>query len=216
MTFVEKYGKILRPLITPYKENEDVDYDRYAELIEYVVTRDLCDSLIVTGTTGEASLLTFDERVKLMETAVKAAAGRKPVIAGTGCASTKETVMLTKKAEELGIELCLIVCPFYNKPTQEGLYLHYKAIAESVKVDIMLYNIPIFVGVNLEAETVGRLAAIPRDWFPEDPTFSATRCGRSLKLLKRETTRRRRSCLSRCTVSANRPGRTAGFCRTPF
>lgn len=161
MTFVEKYGKILLPLITPYKENEDVDYDRYAELIEYVVTKDLCDSLIVTGTTGEASLLTFDERVKLMETAVKAAAGRKPVIAGTGCASTKETVMLTKKAEELGIELCLIVCPFYNKPTQEGLYLHYKAIAESVKVDIMLYNIPIFVGVNLEAETVGRLAAIP-------------------------------------------------------
>ena len=161
MTLVEKSGKILLPLITPYKENEDVDYDRYAELIEYVVTKDLCDSLIVTGTTGEASLLTFDERVKLMETAVKAAAGRKPVIAGTGCASTKETVMLTKKAEELGIELCLIVCPFYNKPTQEGLYLHYKAIAESVKVDIMLYNIPIFVGVNLEAETVGRLAAIP-------------------------------------------------------
>ena len=84
MKFQEKYGQILLPLITPYDKNENVDYDRYAELIEYLIKNDLCDSLIVTGTTGEASLLTFDERVKLMETALKAAAGRKPVIAGTG------------------------------------------------------------------------------------------------------------------------------------
>lgn len=160
MNFQEKYGQILLPLITPYKENEEVDYERYGELIEYLIQNDLCDSLIVTGTTGEASLLTFDERVKLMETAVKASNGRKPVIAGTGCASTKETIALTKAAEELGIALCLVVCPFYNKPTQEGLYLHFKAVAESTKCSIMLYNIPIFVGVNIEAETVARLAAI--------------------------------------------------------
>lgn len=160
-SFVEKYGQILLPLITPYDANEDVDCGRYAELIEYLIKEDLCDSLIVTGTTGEASLLTFDERVKLMETAVKAAAGRKPVIAGTGCASTKETIALTNKAVELGIETCLVVCPFYNKPTQEGLYLHFKALAENTKANIMLYNIPIFVGVNLEAETVRRLAAFP-------------------------------------------------------
>ena len=159
--FVAKYGQILLPLITPYDANEDVDYGKYAELIEYLIEKDLCDSLIVTGTTGEASLLTFDERVKLMETAVKAAAGRKPVIAGTGCASTKETVALTNKAVELGIETCLVVCPFYNKPTQEGLYHHFKTLAESTKANIMLYNIPIFVGVNLEAETVRRLASIP-------------------------------------------------------
>ena len=156
----KKYGKILLPLITPYDAAEEVDYGKYAELINYVIENDVCDSLIVTGTTGEASLLTFDERVKLMETAVKTAAGRKPVIAGTGCASTKETIALTQKAAELGIELALIVCPFYNKPTQEGIYRHFKAIAESVKIDILLYNIPIFVGVNLEPETVGRLAAI--------------------------------------------------------
>ena len=159
--FVEKYGQILLPLITPYDANEEVDYGKYAELIEYLIQNDLCDSLIVTGTTGEASLLTFDERVKLMETAVKTAAGRKPVIAGTGCASTKETIALTNKAMDLGIETCLVVCPFYNKPTQEGLYRHFKALAEATKADIMLYNIPIFVGVNLEAETVRRLAALP-------------------------------------------------------
>ena len=148
MGLVEKYGRILLPLITPYDENEEVDYGKYEELINYVIEQDVCDSLIVTGTTGEASLLTFDERVKLFETAVKASAGRKPVIAGTGCASTKETVALTKKAEELGIELCLVVCPFYNKPTQEGIYNHFKKVAESTKADILLYNIPIFVGVN--------------------------------------------------------------------
>ncbi len=159
--FVAKYGQILLPLITPYDDNEDVSYSTYAELINYLEKNDLCDSFIVTGTTGEASLLTFDERVKLMETAVKASK-TKPVIAGTGCASTKETIALTKEAAKLGIKTCLIVCPFYNKPTQEGLYLHFKAVAEAVpEVDILLYNIPIFVGVNLEASTVARLAAIP-------------------------------------------------------
>ena len=111
--FVEKYGQILLPLITPYDTNEEVDYGKYA------------------------------------------------VIAGTGCASTKETIALTNKAVDLGIETCLVVCPFYNKPTQEGLYRHFKALAEATKADIMLYNIPIFVGVNLEAETVRRLAALP-------------------------------------------------------
>lgn len=120
MDFQKKYGKILLPLITPYDENEEIDYGKYAELIEYVITNDLCDSLIVTGTTGEASLLTFDERVKLFETAVKASAGRKPVIAGTGCASTKETIALTNKAYDLGIELLLIVCPFYTSPRRKA------------------------------------------------------------------------------------------------
>ncbi len=160
MTFTEKYGKILLPLITPYKENEEVDYNKYEELIEYLIQNDLCDSLIVTGTTGEASVLTFDERVELMKTAVQASAGRKPVIAGTGCASTKETIALTKEAESLGIELAMVVCPYYNKPTQEGLYNHYKTVAENTNMQILLYNIPIFVGVNLEADTVRRLAVI--------------------------------------------------------
>ncbi|MBR5152482.1 MAG: 4-hydroxy-tetrahydrodipicolinate synthase [Clostridia bacterium] len=161
MKLEEKYGQILLPLITPYKgEDQEVDYEKYAELIEYLIANDLCDSFIVTGTTGEASLLTFEERVKLMETVVKATQGRKPIIAGTGCASTKETIALTKEAEKLGIELCMVVCPFYNKPTQEGIYLHYKAVAESTTCKIMLYNIPIFVGVNLEPDTVSRLAGI--------------------------------------------------------
>ncbi|MGD1833920.1 MAG: 4-hydroxy-tetrahydrodipicolinate synthase [Sphaerochaetaceae bacterium] len=160
MNLREHYGRILLPLITPYKENEDVDYDKFKELIEYLIKNDLCDSLIVTGTTGEASLLTFDERVKLFETAVEASAGRKPVIAGTGCASTKETIALTQRAVDAGIDTCLVVCPFYNKPNQEGLYLHFSKLAASTSAKILLYNIPIFVGVNLDPVTVGRLAAI--------------------------------------------------------
>lgn len=160
MTLKEKYGKILLPLVTPYDENEEVDYERYSELIEYLIKNNLCDTFIVTGTTGEAVLLTFEERVKLMETAVKTVNGRKPIVAGTGCASTKETIALTNKAYELGIEMCMVVAPFYNKPTQEGLYIHYKTLAENTKANILLYNIPIFVGVNLEASTVGRLAEI--------------------------------------------------------
>lgn len=156
--FNEKYGKIFIPMITPYDENEDVNYDKYAELVDYLITKDLCDTLIVTGTTGEAVLLTFDERVKLMETAVKVAAGRKPVIAGTGCASTKETIKLTNKAVECGIDTVMIVAPFYNRPTQEGLINHYTAIADHTTADIMLYNIPIFAGVNIDPSTVEVLA----------------------------------------------------------
>ena len=159
--FVKKYGQILLPLVTPYNEDETVNYDEFARLIEYLIEKDMCDTFIVTGTTGEACLLKFEERVKLFETALKAAAGRKPVIAGTGCASTFETIQLTNKAYELGIETCLVVGPFYNKPTQEGIYLHYKTLAENTNANIMLYNIPIFVGVNIDPETVGRLAAIP-------------------------------------------------------
>lgn len=161
------------PLITPYKENEEIDYEKYAELIEYLIKKDLCDSFIVAGTTGEAALFSYDEKVQLMKTALKVSAGRKPVIAGTGCPSTKETIALTKEAEFLGIDLAMVVCPYYNKPTQEGIYLHYKKLAETVNLNILLYNIPIFVGVNIEADTVKRLAST--DYFlateEVDPEF---------------------------------------------
>ena len=159
--FKKKYGQILLPLVTPYNENEEVSYASYRQLITYLIKNDLCDSFIVTATTGEASLLSFDERVNLIKTAVETAKGHKPVIAGTGCASTWETVKLTREAEKLGVDLCMIVVPFYNKPTQEGIYQHFKTIAESVSCNIMLYNIPIFVGTNMEAETVRRLSLIP-------------------------------------------------------
>ena len=186
MDFQKKYGKILLPLITPYDENEEIDYGKYAELIEYVITNDLCDSLIVTGTTGEASLLTFDERVKLFETAVKASAGRKPVIAGTGCASTKETIALTNKAYDLGIELALIVCPFYNKPTQEGLFQHFSAVAREGGLPVILYNVPGRTGRDMTNDTVLRLAEVPGIVGLKDATGDLARAEALLAALPKD------------------------------
>ncbi len=160
MKFNDKFGKIIIPLLTPYDENEEVAYDKYEELIEYLIQNDLCDTLLVTGTTGEASLLTLEERAMLVKTAIKASAGRKPVVAGTGCASTKETIEMTRLAVEAGVDTVMVVCPFYNKPTQEGLYNHFKAVAESTTADVILYNIPIFTGVNIDAPTLRELAKI--------------------------------------------------------
>lgn len=161
MDLIKRFGKVLLPIVTPFDKNEEVDYGVFEQLIEYLIEHDQCDTLIITGTTGEASLLTFEERVKLYETAVKVVNGRRPLIAGTGCVSTKETIALTNKAYELGIDTAMVVAPFYNKPTQEGVYLHYEKLAHATKANILLYNIPIFVGINIDPETVRRLAVIP-------------------------------------------------------
>ncbi len=155
------FGRISIPLVTPFKENEEVNYEVYEQLINYVIEHDCCDSVISTGTTGEASALTFDERVKLFETAKKAVNGRCKLICGTGCASTYETIKLTKEAVRVGADYCLIVAPFYCKPNQEGIFNHYWRIAEETDAKIMLYNIPIFTGVNIEPETCARLAEHP-------------------------------------------------------
>ena len=146
------------PIITPFQENEEVNYDVFEQLVGYLLKKDAFDTLIVTGTTGEFNTLTFDERVKLFRLAVKAVGGAKPIIAGTGCGSTKETIALTKEATAAGIDTCMLVCPYYCKPTQEAIEEHFLAIAESCTTDILLYNIPIFTGVNLEPATVGTLA----------------------------------------------------------
>lgn len=153
-------GRISIPLVTPFKANEEVNYEAYKQLIDYVIKNKCGDSLIATGTTGEASALTFDERVKLFETAKEAINERCALMCGTGCASTYETIKLTKEAVRIGADYCLIVAPFYCKPNQEGIYRHYKKIAEETKAKIMLYNIPVFTGVNIEPETVARLAKI--------------------------------------------------------
>ena len=154
---MNKFGKILLPLITPFDNNEEVNYSAFKQLINYVIDKNFCDTIVVSGTTGEFNTLTFDERVKLFHAAVKAVDGRKPVIAGTGCASTKETIALSVAAHEAGIDTCMIVAPFYCKPIQEEIYEHFSRIAVNISADIMLYNIPIFTGVNIEAQTLAAL-----------------------------------------------------------
>jgi 4-hydroxy-tetrahydrodipicolinate synthase len=157
----DKYGKILVPMVTPFKEDQSVDYEAAVSIARKLVNDKLADSIILTGTTGEFFTMTFAERVEMFRVVKEAVGDQIPVIAGTGCASTTETVALSKKAEELGYELIMVVAPYYTKPNQEQLYNHYKKVAEAVNVDLLVYNIPIFTGVNVNPETLTELAKIP-------------------------------------------------------
>jgi 4-hydroxy-tetrahydrodipicolinate synthase len=156
----DKYGKILVPMVTPFKEDQSVDYEAAVSIAQKLVNDKLADSIILTGTTGEFFTMTFEERVEMFRVIKEAVGAQIPLIAGTGCASTPETIALSKKAEELGYELIMMVAPYYTKPNQEQLYNHYKRVAEAVNVDILVYNIPIFTGVNVNPETLTELAKI--------------------------------------------------------
>lgn len=142
-------------LVTPFK-NGEFDEQAYADLIEWHISEGT-HGILACGTTGEASTLDFEEHFRVIEVAVEAAKRRIPVIAGTGANSTDEAVTLTKKAKELGADGALLVTPYYNKPTQEGLYRHYKVIAESVDMPMILYNVPGRTAVNMMPSTVARL-----------------------------------------------------------
>jgi 4-hydroxy-tetrahydrodipicolinate synthase len=157
----DKYGKILVPMVTPFKKDQSVDYEAAVSIARKLVNDKLADSIILAGTTGEFFTMTFDERVEMFRVIKEAVGAQIPLIAGTGCASTPETVALSKKAEKLGYELIMVVAPYYTKPSQEQLYNHYKKVAEAVNVGILVYNIPIFTGVNVHPETLAELARIP-------------------------------------------------------
>jgi len=154
------YGKILVPMVTPFKEDQSVDYDAAASVAEKLVADKKADSLILTGTTGEFFTMTAEERVKIFATVKEAVGGKIPLIAGTGSASTIEAISLSKKAEELGFELIMVVAPYYTKPGQKELYNHFKTVADEIKIDMMMYNIPIFTGVNIGPEIVTELSKL--------------------------------------------------------
>jgi 4-hydroxy-tetrahydrodipicolinate synthase len=156
----DKYGKILVPMVTPFKEDQSVDYEAAVSIARKLVDDVLADSIILTGTTGEFFTMTFEERVEMFWVIKEAVGAQIPLIAGTGCASTFETIALSKKAEELGYELIMVVAPYYTKPNQEQLYNHYQKVAKAVNVDLLVYNIPIFTGVNVNPETLAELAKI--------------------------------------------------------
>ena len=156
----DHYGKILVPMVTPFGQDQSVDYDAAVSVAERLVDEKKADSLILTGTTGEFFTMSIDERAKVFEV-VKSAVGDKiPLVAGTGCASTPETVLLSRKAEDLGYELVMVLSPYYTKPSQKELYNHFKTVATSIKIDMIMYNIPIFCGVNINPEIVAELAGI--------------------------------------------------------
>ncbi len=146
-------------LITPMKHGE-IDFDGLKELVEFHINAGT-DAIVSVGTTGECSTLSIDENVKVIKKTVEFAAGRIPVIAGTGSNSTNEAIIMTKLIANSGVVGCLSVVPYYNKPTQEGLYQHYKAIAECTDLPQILYNVPGRTGTDLKPETIARLAKIP-------------------------------------------------------
>lgn len=150
------HGSIVA-LITPFKEGE-VDYEALGNLIEFHVENGT-DAILVCGTTGESPTLTFEEHEKVIEFAVKKAAGRIKVIAGTGGNATHEALHLTAHAKEVGADGALVVVPYYNKPTQRGLYEHFKTVAQEVDIPIIIYNIPSRTCVELSVDTMFKLAS---------------------------------------------------------
>lgn len=147
-------------LVTPMGENGEVDYPSLNALVDWHIAEGT-DAIVAVGTTGESATLRTDEHIDVIRRVIDCASGRIPVIAGTGANSTSEAIELTSASHEAGADACLLVTPYYNKPPQEGLYRHYKAIAEAVDVPIILYNVPGRTGVDMLPETVGRLAQIP-------------------------------------------------------
>ena len=146
-------------LVTPMDESGAVDKDSLKKLVEFHIAQGT-DALVAVGTTGESATLDEDEHCDVIQSVVDYAAGRIPVIAGTGANSTTEAITLTRRAKAVGADACLIVTPYYNKPTQEGLYLHHKAISDAVDIPQILYNVPGRTACDMLPETVGRLSHI--------------------------------------------------------
>jgi len=154
------FGQILTAMVTPFDQNDEIDFNATKNLINYLIDNGT-DGLVVAGTTGESPTLTTEEKVELFKFVVEVVNGRVPVIAGTGSNNTRASISLTKLAEKTGVDGIMLVAPYYNKPSQEGLYQHFRAIAESTSLPVMLYNIPGRSVVNMSVETVVRLAQIP-------------------------------------------------------
>src|SRR3989338_11088822 len=144
-------------IVTPFKEDESLDLDALKRLVEFQI-RNKIDGIVPCGTTGESPTLNYEEHEEVIETVIGAVNGRVPVIAGTGSNCTKEAIEMTIKAADAGADASLQVCPFYNKPTPEGLFRHFSAIARAVDIPIIIYNIKGRTGINMETATLARLA----------------------------------------------------------
>jgi len=156
---MERFHGALTALVTPFK-NGDLDEQGLVDLIEFQIENGI-HGIVPCGTTGESATLSFAEHKRVIDLTVKTVAGRIPVVAGTGANNTLEAIELTESAKDSGADAVLSVAPYYNKPNQEGLYLHFKAIAEAVDIPMILYNVPGRTVIHILPETVARLAELP-------------------------------------------------------
>ncbi|MCC2683834.1 MAG: DapA [Paenibacillaceae bacterium] len=155
------FGRLVTAAVTPFNDQLRIDWARFDALIDYLIEEQQSDSLVICGTTGESPTLSDEEKLQLFAAAVKQAAGRCKIIAGTGSFNTEHVVHLTKEAEATGVDGILLVSPYYSRPSQEGLYQHFRTVSECTDLPIMLYNVPTRTGVNVSAETTLRLAELP-------------------------------------------------------
>lgn len=146
-------------MVTPFDERGEIDFDATKNLLEHLIKTGT-DAVVVAGTTGESPTLSTEEKLELFSFVIKEANGRIPVIAGTGTNNTKASIELTKEAEKLGADGIMLVAPYYNRPNQDGLYAHFKAIAEETDLPIMIYNIPGRTACNIEVDTIVKLSEI--------------------------------------------------------
>jgi len=153
------FGSLMTAVITPFKEDLSVDYEKIAKLSKHL-SENGSSSLVLTGTTGESPTLSKDEKINIYKTVINTINGEAKIIAGTGGNSTRESVELSMEAEKVGVDGIMLVVPYYNKPPQEGLYQHFKSISEAVSLPIMLYNIPGRTSINLSGETTLKLAEL--------------------------------------------------------
>jgi 4-hydroxy-tetrahydrodipicolinate synthase len=154
------FGKVSTAMVTPFDYKGNIDFAKTTKLVNYLIENGT-DSLVIAGTTGESPTLSTEEKLALFRHVVEAAAGRVPVVAGTGSNNTRSSIELTKKAEETGVDAIMLVAPYYNKPSQEGLYQHFKAVAESTSLPVMLYNVPGRAVTKISAETIIKLSLLP-------------------------------------------------------
>src|SRR4029077_18370642 len=163
----------LTALITPFR-NGEVDEPAFQRFVDWQI-KEGTDALVPCGTTGESPTLSHAEHMRVVELCIEAAAGRVPVIAGTGSNSTAEAIHLTRHAKQAGANAALVVLPYYNKPTPEGQYRHFKAIHDAVEIPIIIYNVPSRTAVDMSVETMARLAKLPRIVGVKDATADLAR-----------------------------------------
>jgi len=156
---MKNFGQILTAMVTPFHDDLSVNYQSAAKLAKYLVDNG-SDGLVVAGSTGESATLTSEEKLKLFATVMEAVGDRAAVIAGTGSNDTRASIAMTREAEKLGVHGAMLVGPYYNKPPQEGFYQHFKAIAETTTLPIIVYNVPGRTGSNILPPTIARLAQI--------------------------------------------------------
>ncbi|WP_269430697.1 4-hydroxy-tetrahydrodipicolinate synthase [Rossellomorea marisflavi] len=157
---VVNFGRVSTAMVTPFDRKGNIDFYKTTQLINYLIEHGT-DSLVVAGTTGESPTLTKEEKLALFRHAVKITDGRIPVIAGTGSNNTKESIDLSKKAEAIGVDAIMLVAPYYSKPSQEGMFRHFKEVADAVALPVMLYNVPGRSAVTISPDTIIRLSEVP-------------------------------------------------------